>query len=289
MNIQVYTLNAFTKNGSGGNPAGVVLKGDLLDKSEMQITARKIGFSETAFVQHSNIADFKLSYFTPNNEVNLCGHATIATFSLMFLKKKIQVGSYTIETKAGVLAVTIYDNNQVFLSQALPIFYEQPKKEEIARSLNLFNSDFDSSLPVEIVSTGLRDILIPIKNVRILNTIKPDFTRIIDVSKKYQVIGYHLFTLNTENDMIVCCRNFAPLYGISEESATGTSTGALTCYLYKYSKTQGKDILSFEQGYSMKCTSSIFSKLTIKNGEITCIEVGGTASNVKKQTISIYV
>lgn len=193
MNIQVYTLSAFTKNGNGGNPAGVVLDGDLLEKSEMQIVARKIGFSETAFVQHSNRADFKLSYFTPNSEVDLCGHATIATFSLMFSEKKAHVGSYTIETKAGLLAVTIYDNNQVYLSQTLPDFYEQPNKEDVVRSLNLTDSDLDHQLPIEIVSTGLKDILVPIKNVHTLNNIKPDFSRISDVSKKYRVIGYSTF------------------------------------------------------------------------------------------------
>ncbi|MCO7127571.1 PhzF family phenazine biosynthesis protein [Sporolactobacillus shoreicorticis] len=287
MNNQGYTLDAFTKNGSGGNPAGVVLESDLLGKSEMQMVARKIGLSETAFVQHSNDADFKMSYFTPNSEVNLCGHATIAAFSLMRLEKKVSIGSYTLETKAGLLKATICDDNQIYLSQTLPNFYEQPDKEEIARSLNVSTSDFDENLPIEVVSTGLRDILVPIKNVRLLNKIKPDFSRIINVSKKYQVIGYHLFTLNTENNLTAYCRNFAPLYSIPEESATGTSTGALTCYLYKYNKTKGNEMLSFEQGYSMKRASSLFSKLTVKNRTITRIEVGGTASNVRRQNISI--
>ena len=62
---------------------------------------------------------------------------------------------------------------------------------------------------------------------------KPDFEKITAVSKKYNVIGYHVFTLETKFDSTAHCRNFAPLYDIPEESATGTSYGALSCYLFK--------------------------------------------------------
>lgn len=287
MDIQVHTLHAFTKNGAGGNPAGVVLEADSLKREEMQLVARKIGFSETAFFQRSTVADFKLSYFTPNNEVPLCGHATIAAFYLLHAEQKIHPGVYALETKAGILSVRVNDTQQVFLSQALPAFYEQPNKKEIAESLNLPDTGFDPDLPVEIVSTGLRDILVPIKNVSVLNHIKPDFSQIREISKKYHVVGYHLFTLNESSDKVASCRNFAPLYDIPEESATGTSTGALTCYLYKYNKIQGNQQLEFEQGYSMNCTSSILSKLTIENGAIIRIEVGGTAAQMNEHLISL--
>ncbi len=80
--VTVYSVNAFTLNGKGGNPAGVCLDADGLSESKMQAIAAKVGYSETAFVQKpvSAKADYKTRFFTPTREVNLCGHATIATF-----------------------------------------------------------------------------------------------------------------------------------------------------------------------------------------------------------------
>ncbi|GGL60921.1 PhzF family phenazine biosynthesis protein [Sporolactobacillus putidus] len=289
MDVHVYTLNAFSKNVNGGNPAGVVLDADVLNLEDKQKIARQIGFSETAFVQQSDIANFKLSYFTPNHEVDLCGHATIATFSLMLLKKRVRVGTYSLETRAGLLEVTVDGDHRVYLSQSLPTFYEQPDREEIADSLNVSVLELDNSLPIEIVSTGLKDILVPIKSVDILNKIKPDFSQITEVSRKYHVVGYHLFTPDPKTGVTACCRNFAPLYDIPEESATGTSTGALTCYLYKYGRISEEPVrpLIFEQGYSMNRPSLILSKLTHKQGRVTRIEVGGTASNLNERIVMI--
>lgn len=83
MKINAYTLNSFAKTKEGGNPAGVVTNADSLSEEEMRKIAAVLGFSETAFVLKSNAADFKVRFFTPNEEVDLCGHATIATFLLL--------------------------------------------------------------------------------------------------------------------------------------------------------------------------------------------------------------
>ena len=81
--VTVQILNAFAENGTGGNPAGVVLNADdLSDKNKLEI-AKKVGLSETAFVSKSNTEDFKLDFFTPNKQIAHCGHATVATFSYL--------------------------------------------------------------------------------------------------------------------------------------------------------------------------------------------------------------
>ncbi len=162
-------------------------------------------------------------------------------------------------------------------------------KKEIADTLNIDTADIRDDLPVQIASTGLKDILIPIKSLKALCGIKPDFDKISHVSKKYDVIGYHLFTLETKYDSTAHCRNFAPLYDIPEEAATGTSNGALSCYLYKYEILLEKNIkkLVFEQGYSMKKPSNILTDLTIHNQEIVEVRVGGIALNIKKKKIKL--
>ena len=289
MEVKVYMLNAFAKTDNGGNPAGVVLDADSLSAYDMQKVAEKVGFSETAFVKKSNNADFKVVFFTPNEEVDLCGHATIATFYLLANKGIIQAGEYTQETKAGVLKVECRKNNIIYMNQCNPKFYEILNKKEIADTLNINENEIIDDLPVQIVSTGLRDILVPIKSLKTLYKIQPDFDKVSHVSKKQNAVGYHLFTLETEHDSTAHCRNFAPLYDIDEEAATGTSNGALSCYLYKYGIILQNNIenLAFEQGYSMKKPSEILAGLMVHNEEIDEVKVGGIALNVREKEIKL--
>lgn len=289
MGIEVYTLDVFAVTTNGGNPAGVVLDANFLSKDDMQKIAKKVGFSETAFVQNSNSADYKVTFFTPDGEVDLCGHATVAVFYLLANKGIIQTGKYTQETKAGILKVECRDDGSIYMNQCNPKFYEKLNKKEIADTLNIDLDDIMDDLPIQIVSTGLKDILIPIKSLKTLCEIEPNFDKISHVSKKYDVTGYHLFTLETKFDSTAHCRNFAPLYGIPEEAATGTSNGALSCYLYKYKKILEKDTknLVFEQGYSMKRPSNILTNLIICDHKIVEVKVGGTALNMEKKNIEL--
>lgn len=289
MKIQVYTLNAFGKSETGGNAAGVVLNSDHLTEEMMKNIAKKVGFSETAFVQKSDVADFKVRFFTPTDEVDLCGHATIATFYVLGKEKIVKPGIYTQETKAGVLNIEIQPDLTILMNQSTPEFYDTIDKAELADSLNISVDELDPTLPAQIVSTGLKDILIPIKYLDTLLSMKPDFDKITALSKKYNVIGYHAFTQETEFDSTAHCRNFAPLYDIPEESATGTSNGALSAYLYKHKVLNDSNVdhLVFEQGYSMKQDSEIEASLIIENGIIAEVKVGGKASNLAKITITI--
>ncbi len=277
--MKVYTVNAFAKTKKGGNPAGIVLNSEGLTEKEMKKIAKKVGFSETAFFMKSDKADFKVRFFTPTNEVDLCGHATIASYYLFLKKKLIKPGRYTQETKAGILNLKI-SKDAVFMEQKKPKFFDIIDKGEISDSLNSENSIF-SSLPIQVVSTGLKDILIPIKSKDILLKIKPDFKKVKKISKKYGVIGYHLFTLDTKAS--AHCRNLAPLYGINEESATGTSNGALSCYLWKYKSKKAYYV--FEQGYSMDKPSEILAKLVIQNKIISEVWVGGIGKNIREMEL----
>ena len=144
-------------------------------------------------------------------------------------------------------------------------------------------------LPIQIVSTGLRDIIVPITSLQELLDIKPDFEKITETSKQHGVIGYHVFTLETKYKSTAHCRNFAPLYGIPEEAATGTSSCALACYLFKHGKISQEECqrLVFEQGYCMKKPSEILVRLDIEGEEIKGVYVGGKVIAVKEKTLKI--
>jgi PhzF family phenazine biosynthesis protein len=289
MKVKAYTLNTFVKSGAGGNMAGVMPNADSLSGDAMKTIAGILGLSETAFVMKSDNADFKVRFFTPYEEVDLCGHATIGTYYTLSSLGLIKPGQYTQETKAGVLNIEVKNDISIKMNQPIPSFYEIIAKAAIADSLNITTAEMPEDLPIQIVSTGLKDIMIPIKNINILNSMKPDLKKIEEISRKYHAIGYHVFTLESLYGSTAHCRNFAPLYGIPEESATGTSSGALGCYLFKYGKINpvGAGNMVFEQGYVMKKPSEIVVSLLVKGKEILEVQVGGKASNLSAIEVEI--
>lgn len=274
--IHVELVNAFSMEAQGGNPAGVVLDAGTLTEEEMQAVAAQVGYSETAFVQPSENADFKLRFFTPNTEVDLCGHATIATFATMLERGLVVPGSLRQETKAGCLRLELNEDGSVVMEQARPEFFEKPDSEEILRSLGLSLDAGHDEMPMQIVSTGLRDIIVPLKSRAHLAGIKADFARIKEISKKHDVSGYHVFALDVPEPYSAVCRNFAPLCDIPEESATGTASGALAAYLWLHGRDKVEK-LKFLQGVEMGTPSVIDVSIIADEAEILEVWVGGQA------------
>lgn len=289
MIVKAYKINAFAKTIKGGNPAGVVLNGDTLSENQMKRIASTLGLSETAFVMKSDCADFKVRFFTPIEEVNLCGHATIGTFSILLNVGLIKSGSYTQETKAGVLKVEVNEDSLIMMDQRNPDFYEIIDREEIADSLNITVKEMDDKLFPQIISTGLRDIMVPIRSIKTLNSINPNLSRVAEVSRKYNSTGYHIFTLDSLYNSNAHCRNMAPLYGIPEEPATGTSSGALACYLFENNiiKAENAGHIVFEQGYTMNMPSEIIVSLIIEGSQVIKVKVGGRALNLSEVELEI--
>lgn len=277
--IEVYVASAFCKNNNGGNKAGVVLYENDLTETDKKKIAKELGYAETAFINNSDKADFKIEYFTPAEEVPLCGHATIASFGVLKYLNKLSKNNYTIETKSGILEISL-DDDEIFMEQNIPVFYETINYDEIK---NCFDLDcVNIEYPISIVSTGLKDILVPIKNEDFLSDLNPNFDEITKISKKYDVVGTHLYTFN--NDRIIC-RNFAPLYDVDEESATGTSNCALAGLLFMKLDIKNKQYV-FERGYSLKSPSIIKVKIySSDNKKIDKIVVGGKSRFVKVKNI----
>lgn len=269
--INVYVASAFSKNGRGGNKAGVVVNNDSLSKTDKMRVANQLGYSETAFLSSSETADYKLEYFTPTEEVPLCGHATIGTFTVLKELGKLERPEYTIETKSGILRITVAEDGLIFMEQNLPTFYETLKQQDLSACMN--TSYIDEKLPIQIVSTGLKDILVPIDSQTHLEELTPCMREISAISKTKNVVGIHAFTLVKGGAVTAICRNFAPLYGIDEESATGTSNCALACYLFQHGQRQRQYI--FEQGYHLKKVSQIIVHVDYEDQFITRVLVGG--------------
>jgi PhzF family phenazine biosynthesis protein len=274
--MSLYKVSAFTKNDKGGNAAGVYIHADQLKENDMQKIAKDLGFSETAFVLKSDVADFKVRFFTPTHEVDLCGHATIATFYTLKALSMIKNNqTYMQETNAGLLKIRI-ENDEIFMQQNLPKFYQKVNTEEIAQCFDkiVFHSDYEPY----VVSTGMKEIFVPIKNKEMIDELNPNFENIKSLSLKNDCIGLHVFAIDDYADAYG--RNFAPVVGINEESATGTSNGALACYLSVFH--QKKTHYTLRQGDYLNQASEIKVSITYNNhDEIDSVWVGGKAQFIK--------
>jgi PhzF family phenazine biosynthesis protein len=287
MKVKVKRVNAFTDSLDGGNPAGVVLDSPDLSEEQMAYISKKLKVSETAFVFSSSKADYKNRFFSPEMEVDLCGHATIATFFTMasegFFPKNNNL-SITQETKAGILPVRIEFSDdgtvyRVMMTQAKPVLKDiHLDILEIAKSLKISIDEIDRSLPEQIVSSGLFTLPICIKSFNTLKSINPDFEKIKSLCNELGVGSFHLFTFDTiEPRSIYHARNFPPLYGINEDPVTGTANGAVCSYLLKNRIIQ-EDNLICEQGDIIGRPGRVFVEI-----ENDTVRVGGRAKIVEER------
>lgn len=276
-----YIIDAFTDKIFGGNPAGVVIY-DKLTSENMQKLAAELRYSETAFIKPIDDTTFSIRFFTPNSEVDLCGHATMASFTALLQSGIIKSeGTYYMETLAGKLPVKVTKEFNM-MEQAEPIA-DDPLNEysDLAEIMGINANDIGDTkynLKPQRVSTGLFDIMMPVKSLDILDKINPDMERLSEYSKQHCVTGVHAYTL--DGDSTAHCRNFAPLYGIDEEAATGTSNGALTYHLYLNNVLKSGDLNIFVQGEKMGRPSKITSTLLVEDK--IKILVGGTSKILAK-------
>ena len=281
--VEVYVISAFSKEGRGGNRAGIVLDSRDLVPAKMMAIAKDLGYSETAFLMESNIADFKLRYFTPIEEVPLCGHATIAAFSILNSLGRLGKDAYTIETKAGTLNIRTEKDGMIFMEQNRPTYFETLKPDIFAGCLE--DRFIDTALPIQIVSTGLKDIMLPVDSREHLERLNPNFTNMVRLCCDQDVVGIHAFALTDGAETTAICRNFAPRYGINEESATGTSSCALACYLCQHYQRQSQYI--FEQGFNLNSVSQLVVNIARQGSSIDTVHVGGYGHLVCKKMLLI--
>ena len=275
-------VDAFTETTFGGNPAGVVLLGnqDFPEDEIMRKTAAELRYSETAFIKQLGPTEFQIRYFTPAAEVELCGHATIGSFCALQHLGIIKDGDIcTNHTLSGDLAINV-SNGFVMMDMAEPKDLGTIETQEALKELyDIMGADCDPlalDLRPQLISTGLPDIMMPLPTREALNSMEPDMKALSALSEHYQVTGVHAFTLDTEEGATAHTRNFAPLYDIDEEAATGTSSGALTYYLYLNNIIGPQDACKFIQGEAMDRPSIILTQLDAALDPCK-IKVGGSA------------
>jgi len=238
----IYVVDAFTTKPNTGNRAGVVLKADHLSTQEMQDIAAFAGYSETAFVLSPKDPshDIHVRYFTPTNEVPICGHATIATHFLRAATGHQSNYPLIAKTGAGDLPVSILGSPEALLVKMtqgrvefLPPFSAN-QRSELASALGVSESDF-ADLPIQVVTTGHSKVMVPMLSRSKLDGLTPNHEKLKAMSAKIGCNGFFPFVLEgSKQEPITYGRMFAPAIGINEDPVTGNANGPAGAYLVHY-------------------------------------------------------
>ncbi len=279
MKIEVPIVSAFVDGDSGGNPAGVVLNADRFSSEQKQKIAAAVGLSETAFVSPSELADIKLEFFTPTQQIAHCGHATIATFSYLRQNGLLTGDQSSKETIDGCRLIKM-ESDLAYMEQKAPRYDQlnNANLQLILQALGITRADLIAGTKPTLVNTGNSFVIVGIRDAGVIQGLEPDFALIEKLSDALDLIGLYVFSFDgvgTGRD--AGARMFAPRYGIQEESATGMAAGPLACYLREHVGLDRQGF-SLEQGRWMSPPSPSVINVRLHigtNGNIESLFAGG--------------
>lgn len=295
MTIDVLCYDAFTDKAGMGNPAGICFDADHLSDAQMQDIAKQIGYSETAFVVKPTVegADYRFRYFTPGYEVDLCGHATVATTVAMAKRLGFtQTKKLKVETRAGLINI-IYDaaKNEVIMEQANAKFDPfTGSVTDLFATMELTEADYDPKYPIMYGYTGLWTVVIPVKNIDCCKRMVPHNDEFQNVLALHPFASIHCFCEETiHEECELHARHFsASGMGNTEDPVTGTASGVMGAYYIKFMHPE-LDSTEFliEQGQDMG-RDGFCRTFAVKdaNGEIA-VKIAGTAACLKAKTLEV--
>ena len=245
-------LDVFTGEAFSGNPLAVFPEAEGLSSDEMMQIAREMNLSETVFVLHPGPGRLevlrRLRIFTPVREIPFAGHPVVGTWNALAHEGVVPppeggTGWQRIyhEVGIGVLPVDIEFKDgqpvQVVMTQgAFEIIDEiedAHEQAEVARALGMAREDLDESLPIQVITTGLSCMVVPVRSLADLRDCRVNATLLADIYTRRGATGCHAFTRETLEigAARAHARFFAPADNIPEDPATGSACGALGAYL----------------------------------------------------------
>ena len=302
--LKFYQADVFSGEPFGGNPVAVFPDAGGLTDDELQQIAREMNLSETVFVfpPTDKAAVVKLRIFTPTQEIPFAGHPVLGTFFILaelgIIPVKESMTRVMQECNIGLFPVELHAEDglveRVVMTQPKPEFLGPVEEAEdlykVASALGLAKHVIaDMKWPIEVVSTGLPVMIVPVRTLTAVRSIRPDASAITDVCRRFGANGIMVFTTVTvEPTATVHARMFAPSIGILEDPATGSASGALGAYLVQnrvVEVTPTTEIV-VEQGYEIERPSRILVQVESDDDAIQSVKVGGQVVMVVEGTLT---
>lgn len=302
--LKFYQADVFTGQPFGGNPVAVFPDAEGLTDDQLQRIAREMNLSETVFVfpPTDPAAAARLRIFTPTQEIPFAGHPVLGTFYVLAHLKRISVQEgitrVTQECNIGLFPIEVHSEHgsvvRVVMAQPKPELLEPVTAIDelylIAGALGIPKHVIaDAKWPLQVVSTGLPVLIVPVRTLTAARSITPDASAIIKVCERFGANGIMVFTTVTvESFASVHARMFAPKIGILEDPATGSAGGALGAYLVHNGVVEvgpTTEIL-IEQGYEIDRPSRILVQVESEDDVIQGVTVGGQCVLVVEGTLN---
>jgi PhzF family phenazine biosynthesis protein len=289
--LPVRLYASFAAQPGGGNIAGVVYDEVGLRDSEMQQIAADLNAPTTGFVTELGENAYQVRFFSPTEEMDMCGHVTVGVFSALSDDGRLTGasspfgGSATQKTGAGCLAIALAarDGGQVVVKmrQNPPSYLDvSVSKHDLAAPLGVEAEMIVGDLGA--VSTALRHLFVQLPDTDALRSLRPNDAGLTALCKQIGIDTIGVWALKEGGrEAHVRVRDLCHGVGNGEEAASGTTNGALACWLAKLGHlrfgSDGKANVIAEQGFEMERPSVIRTTLGSHDGLIDTVEVGGSA------------
>ncbi|MCX3062272.1 PhzF family phenazine biosynthesis protein [Streptomyces beihaiensis] len=219
--MRIRIVDAFADRPFTGNPAGVLLLDTFADDAWMQAVAREVNHAETAFAHPlptGGEADWALRWFTPAAEVDMCGHATLATAHVLHATGAAR-GPVRFATRSGVLTAEPRGDGSVTLDFPTAPLTEEAVPDGLADVLGA------SPLSVHDTGTVLGDMLVELADERTVRALEPDLTALAARFERGVIATARAERAGADHDFVSRC--FFPRVGIDEDPVTGSAHTAL--------------------------------------------------------------
>lgn len=288
-------IDAFTDRPLGGNPCAILFDTDSMSVETMLAIAKEMNLSETAFVRRSEVADFGARYFTPAEEIPMAGHPTIATvFALIDAGRLPLRGErthITLELPVGALPIEIYTEHgrvsRIVMTQKKPQFLAICDPAEVMPVFGLTPEDIQTGVPIQIVSTGTPQLMIPVRDQAALRRIQLNIPAYVSLRERAKFFSPHLFCLGGVTGAgQTFARHFGVPPDILEDPFTGSATGGMAAYLWRYGLLN-QPIFIAEQGHWLDRPGQAHVEIIGPRDDIELVKVGGQAVTVIRGELSL--
>ncbi len=288
-------VDAFTDRPLSGNPCAIVFDADDIDDATRLAIAREMNLSETSFVVRSAVADFGARYFTPAEEIPLAGHPTIATVFALIESGRLRLTSdhttITLELRVGPIRIDIESDRgrvkHISMSQKKPQFMATYRPEEVMPVFGLSTDDVLPNAPLQTVSTGTPQLMIPLKGLEALRRVQLNITAYTEFRARSDFFSPHLFCLcGVTNLGQTFARHFGTPPDLLEDPFTGSATGGMGAYVWHYGLIDRPTFIA-EQGHWMQRPGQATVEVIGPPADVETVKVGGRAVMVMRGELDL--
>jgi trans-2,3-dihydro-3-hydroxyanthranilate isomerase len=279
--------DVFSSKALEGNSLAVFSDGSSLSDDEMQAVAKEMNLSETTFILPRDRAveqqrGVRVRIFTVSEELPFAGHPTLGT--AFALRGATGAAEVVLELNVGKVPVKFDDSpgQPTFaeMTQLDPVFGGQHSREAVAQATGLSVEDFDPSLPIETVSTGVPFTITPLRSLAVIQKLSLDLNR---ASAYLDRTGGKFFYFVSRETVDREARLHARmLFYNGEDPATGSAAGCAASWMVTHGVAKPDERVLIEQGLEMRRPSRIFVRAARQDNRVVNVRVGGNAIEVMR-------